>query len=143
MTCVAARLLDLGADAAARFKGSRNGALHVAAIHGHLEMMRVLLAAAAASGASGAERSSAGAVVPPPAAAAAADAVNKNQDTPLMFACSMGHAGAAGLLLNVRRWACGERGGWATQSAYGTAVQMLQKREILKFLAADLRPAYG
>lgn len=62
-------------------------ALHVAALHGRVAVVRALLAAP---------------LHRPAAAEAAADPKNVNGDTPLMFAASAGHLGVAAALLKVR-----------------------------------------
>lgn len=78
---VVRRLLALGALPGAQLASSGNSALHLAAMHGHLEVLRLLLAV-------GGEGSEVG-------------VHNTNGDSPLHFAASAGHVGAAACLIKV------------------------------------------
>lgn len=73
------QLALLGAPADGQLRSSGNTALHIAAVHGQLAVLKQLL-------------SSSGLAV---------DIRNKNGDTPLLFAVSMGHCGCAAALLQV------------------------------------------
>jgi ankyrin repeat protein len=81
-------LLSLGAAATVSVLPSNNSALHLATYHGCVDSVRALLRAIPPDTQNGQD-------LPNP------DVLNKNNDTPLMFAAANGHAGVMSLLLKV------------------------------------------
>jgi hypothetical protein len=77
-------LIALGANVNAKTRNNGNTALHLAALHKHLEVARELCSHTSLHSPD-------------------VDARNSNGDTPLMFACGMGCLGVASLLLQVGR----------------------------------------
>lgn len=106
---VVQQMINMGAEMHACLHASGNTALHLAALHGHLQVVRCLLGATVTAQTSSSSSSNSSSPAAdehhnePVDEGALVDATNRHGDTPLMFACGAGHVGVAAMLLKVGR----------------------------------------